>query len=557
MPMLDRTGRSMRQALENPFYYLDNFRQVLAWVGERHGDLLHDHERAFLDHFHQVPQAAQALLVRMVMRKGTLFRASKLRYAEIGCPMQASVALIEHGWVEINPTLDLAQLFGLLKKDELLRVCGGAANSGQRKSDLLQAMLDGAPQPKPFASWCEGLEDAAFALTIGDLGDRLRLMFFGNIHQDWSEFVLADLGIFRYEQVAFSPASRAFHARADVDAYLHLHHCRERFEAGEVVEAVLSDIPSTPYANEWLENRRGKLILSIARQCERNGDLPLALRLHAANCYRGARERAIRVLERCDQPEAAMQLALMAQAKPESEHEAQQLQRILPRLLRALGKPAARQVRAAQPERIDLSLPRPDGMSVEQAVRAHLGRSDAPVYYVENALINSLLGLLCWDAIFAPLPGAFFHPFHAGPADLTRPDFHARRAGLFDECLSKLGTDEYRVCIRRTFREKFGLQSHFVSWGLFDEALLELALACIPAEHLRAFFQRILEDVPNHRSGLPDLIQLWPGEQRYRMIEVKGPGDRLQDNQKRWIEFALRQQIPLAVCYVQWSEAAP
>ncbi len=41
----------MRQALENPFYYLDNFRQVLAWVGERHGDLLNDEERAFLDRF--------------------------------------------------------------------------------------------------------------------------------------------------------------------------------------------------------------------------------------------------------------------------------------------------------------------------------------------------------------------------------------------------------------------------------------------------------------------------------------------------------------------------
>ena len=547
----------MRQALENPFYYLDNFRQVLAWVGERHGDLLHDHERAFLDRFQQVPQASQALLVRMVMRKGTLFRASKLRYAEIGCPLQASVALIEHGWIEINPMLDLVQLSGLLKKDELLRVCGGAAINGQRKSDLLQAMLAEHPQPKPFASWCNGFEDAAFALTIGDLGDRLRLMFFGNIHQDWSEFVLADLGIFRYEQVAFSPASRAFHARAEVDAYLHLHRCRERFEAGEAVEAVLPDIPSTPYANDWLEHRRGKLLMSIARQCERNGDLPLALRLHAANRYPGARERAIRVLERCDQPEAAMRLALTAQAAPESEHEGQQLQRILPRLLRALGEPVARQVRGVQPERIDLILPKRQGMSVEQAVREHLSRSDAPVYYVENALINSLLGLLCWDAIFAPLPGAFFHPFHAGPADLTRPDFHARRAGLFAECLSKLGTDEYRDCIRRVFREKFGLQSHFVSWGLFDETLLEMALACIPADHLRAFFQRILQDVPNHRSGLPDLIQLWPGEQRYRMIEVKGPGDRLQDNQKRWIEFALVQRIPVAVCYVQWSEAAP
>ena len=545
----------MRQALENPFYYLDNFRQVLAWVGERHGDLLDEDERSFLDRFQQIPQASQALLVRMVMRKGALFRASKLRYAEIGCPIQASAALVEQGWIEPDPALDLIQLFGLLKKDELLRVFGTGLSS-QRKSDLLQALLAEHSQPKPFASWCEALGDTAFALTINDLCDRLRLMFFGNIHQDWSEFVLADLGIFRYEQVAFSAESRAFHARADVDAYLHLHRCRERFEAGEPVESVLTNVPRAPYANEWLENRRGKLLMGFARQCERVGDLSLALRLHAANGYPGARERAIRVLERCEQLEAALQLALVAEAAPESEHEAQQLQRILPRLRRALGGPASRRASIAQPQRIDLILPKLEAMSVERAVREHLTSCAAPVYYVENALINSLLGMLCWDAIFAPLPGAFFHPFHAAPADLARPDFHARRAGLFDECLSKLGTDEYRDCIRRVFREKFGLQSQFVSWGLFDDTLLGLALDCIPAKHLKAFFQRILLDVPNHRSGLPDLIQFWPDEQRYQLIEVKGPGDRLQDNQKRWIDFAQRHQVPIAVCYVQWAEAA-
>ena len=165
--------------------------------------------------------------------------------------------------------------------------------------------------------------------------------------------------------------------------------------------------------------------------------------------------------------------------------------------------------------------------------------------------------MLCWDAIFAPLPGAFFHPFHTAPADLARPDFYTRRASLFDECLAKLGTGEYRDCIRRVFREKFGIQSQFVSWGLFDEQLLEQALDCLSAAHLQASFQRILLDVPNHRSGLPDLIQFWPGEQRYRMIEVKGPGDRLQDNQKRWIDFALHHGMPIAVCYVQWAEDAP
>ncbi|MCJ0973589.1 VRR-NUC domain-containing protein [Pseudomonas sp. PS1] len=542
----------MRQALENPFYYLDNFRQVLAWVGERHGDLLNDEERAFLDRFPLVPQASQALLVRMVMRKGTLFRASKLRYAEIGCPLEAAPALLEHGWVEANPALDLTQLFALLKKDELQRIFGSTT---QRKADLFQALQLEHAQARPFASWCQGLDDQAFGLTIGELCDRVRLMFFGNIHQDWSEFVLADLGIFRYEQVPFSSASRVFHARADVDAYLHLHHCRERFEAGEPVEQVLTDVPTAPYANEWLENRRGKLLLALGRQCEREGDLSLALRLHADNRYPTARERAIRVLERCDQPEAALHLALSAQAAPESEHEAQQLQRILPRLKRSLGEAVARRVQARQPERLDLALPRPE-TSVEHAVREHLTRDEAPVYYVENALINSLLGLLCWHVIFAPVPGAFFHPFHAAPADLARSDFFTRRAELFRPCLDMLGTDEYRDCIRRVFRDKFGLQCQFVSWGLLDENLLELALHCIPAEHLRAFFQRILQDVPAHRSGLPDLIQFWPAERRYRLVEVKGPGDRLQDNQKRWIDFALQHQVPIAVCYVQWTENA-
>lgn len=38
------------------------------------------------------------------------------------------------------------------------------------------------------------------------------------------------------------------------------------------------------------------------------------------------------------------------------------------------------------------------------------------------------------------------------------------------------------------------------------------------------------------------------------MIEVKGPGDRLQDNQLRWLEFCGDHQMPVTVCYVRWAE---
>jgi hypothetical protein len=53
---------------------------------------------------------------------------------------------------------------------------------------------------------------------------------------------------------------------------------------------------------------------------------------------------------------------------------------------------------------------------------------------------------------------------------------------------------------------------------------------------------------------MPDLIQFWPQQKTYRMIEVKGPGDRLQDNQLRWLEFCHEHRMPIAVCYVQWAE---
>ena len=93
-------------------------------------------------------------------------------------------------------------------------------------------------------------------------------------------------------------------------------------------------------------------------------------------------------------------------------------------------------------------------------------------------------------------------------------------------------------------------------WDALTPELLDLALACIPATHLRRWCERILADVKANRSGFPDLIQFWPREGRYTMIEVKGPGDRLQDNQLRWIEYCAAHDMPVAVCYLQWEQAA-
>ena len=50
--------------LDDPFYYLLHFQEVLSWVASRHGDLLNDDELAFVSAFGALPWPARALLVR-------------------------------------------------------------------------------------------------------------------------------------------------------------------------------------------------------------------------------------------------------------------------------------------------------------------------------------------------------------------------------------------------------------------------------------------------------------------------------------------------------------
>ncbi|MCG2584210.1 VRR-NUC domain-containing protein [Massilia sp. TS11] len=545
----------MQATIDNPFYYLDNFHQVLDWIGARYADLLTPEESDFLVCFRALPQPAQALFVRMVMRKGEHFRASKLSYAEIGNTLDAARPLIGAGLLEQDPAIDLDTLFQLLGKPEIISIFGLNGHERQaRKADQLEALRSQYPDARRFSDWCRGSSDTVLRICVQALCDRLRLIFFGNAYQDWSEFVLSDLGIFKYERVEFSPASRGFRNRDDIDAYLAIQALKDRFFAGEDPADLLGQVPPPHPENEWLRSRREKLVFQIGQQLEKLQQWQAAYAAYAQTRYPGARARAVRVLEKDAQYGAAHRLLESALAAPESETEIQHLQRIAPRLQRKLGLQKSAKANARDADTLELCLPQPeDFWCVEETVRLHLHSDEAPAFYVENALINGLFGLLCWPAIFSAIPGAFFHPFHRGPVDLHSGDFHGRRAHLFEACFQQLDDGRYRDTILATFRDKHGTQSPFLIWDALNEALIDMALDCIPVEHLRKWFERMLFDLKANRTGFPDLIQFWPSEKRYRMVEVKGPGDRLQDNQLRWIAYCAEHAMPVTVCYLQWQ----
>src|SRR5690606_16527491 len=147
-----------------------NFRTALDWVGTRYADLLGAEEQAFMAGFAALPQPAQALLVRMVMRKGTLFRAGKLHYAEIGDIPAAMAALCAAGWVAADPDITLAELFAVLTRPELQQAFGERLPAG-RKAEQLAALEEDAPPPRPLSRWTPALNDSLYALTIMPLCD--------------------------------------------------------------------------------------------------------------------------------------------------------------------------------------------------------------------------------------------------------------------------------------------------------------------------------------------------------------------------------------------------
>ncbi|MFD1556566.1 VRR-NUC domain-containing protein [Paraburkholderia silviterrae] len=557
----------------DPFYYLANFERALASLDARCADLFDEAERRFVQGFGALPRASRALFVRMLMRKGPHFRASKLDYAEIGCPRAAAAPLVAAGWLEAAPVLALDALAALVTKAELqtlaarLAACtqpNGAAARATR-AETLETLQAAAPEARGWSAWFPGSADTVFHLVAAPLCERLRLMFFGNLRQDWSEFVLADLGVYRYEPVPLDSASRAFQQRADIDAYLTLRDCRESFDlAADAASAVtalgvaldtLDAIAPRTRHNDWLRSRYDRVRHAAGQAAERLGEPALAWRAYAHCGHPESRYRCVRVLEQLDRRDEALALAQAIAGAPANEEEAQRATRTLARLQRRRAT-AQTQTTPDTPGFASTELTLPEacaGLRVEEAARRTLECADAPVFYVENTLINSLFGLLCWPALFAPLPGAFFHPFQRGPADLHASDFVSRRAGLFAACLAEFETGTYRATIEQRFTQKYGIQSPYVAWPALDAALLALALDCFPAADLKLWFERLLREPGANRSGLPDLVRFWPRERRYELIEVKGPGDRLQDNQRRWLAYCAAHGLPVTVLQVRWA----
>ncbi len=549
----------------SPHYYLDNFQRLCDTVEGQYGDLLRAEETAFLEQFAAAPRQARCLFVRLVSRRGPLFRRGQLNYPELDKLNDAVTAALNHGLLYREEQPPVEWLLALLRKPELVAIYGEhLPSTGLRKPELLAALNAELTEAELLARWHDwrGPEDWLLGVEHVEVVALFRLLFFGNSWQELNEFVVSDLGIIRYHPYRLDRKYRLFTSRDDIDEVLALDALKAVFkdaavedDLGTVLAVARSlnkpaaDALDAPAAGAQSELLRDRLRNRVARQLERM-QAPREAEVLYANCRQPpARERRARLLTAQGQYAEALAVCESIRDAPWSENEVDFAARQLPSLKRKLGEAATPRPRDRF-EEDRLYLPR--SLPVELAAAQHYGEHWDSVYYVENLLINASFGLAFWEQIFSPVPGAFVHPFQSAPLDMYSRAFHAKRRESVDRRLAELERGDLPAELLKTFDTHHGVSNAWVGWRGLQRELLERALAIIPREHWLAIWRRLLFDPEANRNGCPDLLAL-DEQQGYCLIEVKGPGDALQLHQRRWLRFFQAQGIPARVAWVEWQ----
>ncbi|KIP06053.1 hypothetical protein PHLGIDRAFT_128521 [Phlebiopsis gigantea 11061_1 CR5-6] len=171
----------------------------------------------------------------------------------------------------------------------------------------------------------------------------------------------------------------------------------------------------------------------------------------------------------------------------------------------------------------------------------------------EGRVLTTLFSLLFFDIIFTPIPGAFETPYQVSPLDIGSDTFYLARRELIDARLARIAAgDALEIGLATWDRESAGKTWCVgLRWDLLTREDWEEILAYWEPAALALVCRTLAEDFVNRTSGVPDLF-LWHSEKKEcKFVEVKGPGDHLQENQKLWMEVFVRANAKVEVCHVE------
>ncbi|NWZ14235.1 FAN1 nuclease, partial [Agelaius phoeniceus] len=195
--------------------------------------------------------------------------------------------------------------------------------------------------------------------------------------------------------------------------------------------------------------------------------------------------------------------------------------------------------------------------SVEELALTHYRRNgfDQGIHG-EGSTFITLYGILMWDIIFMDdIPDVFRNSYQTSPLDLYTDSFYENRSAVIEARLQQLHTassETLAELVADVWTTQEGKAAALVNWGRFTSLQqVQSLVSCLGGAFLSGVFRRLSRDLRHCRGGLPDLLVWRSHSQHFKLVEVKGPKDRLSPKQMLWLSELHQLGAAVEVCHVQ------
>ncbi|KAL8196659.1 hypothetical protein R6Q57_024640 [Mikania cordata] len=591
--------------------YQQNFCLLLQEVLRTTPHVFTHDEKTFLEKFHSLSNDSQRLFIRLYTRKGPWFRTSNISYAEILDKQTAVKELSEAGYVCFTETTsdlhkdDLEGILNILSVGdlrELSSVTNKKCSHNPRKQEFISSLLSAYRDGSSSLLYKMVLEKTGSCIRVSSEADsliwRVERLFFCNGEQDLSAFLLVDLGIVKYPTYDCIITDQMFSSRNDLLSY------EEALEVAQIMDESLevddssmvlrciaisvSRISSNDakaiqfscFSASWVYSKVVLLGVSFLESERRYTDaIDLLKRLllnFAKDRRRGYWTLRLSIdLEHLGLVNESLSVAESGLDDPWVRAGSRiSLQR---RVLR-LGRPPRRWKVPSYSESVKRKIPevhvqgRPlncktgtksrfygeDGeqCGVEQLALEYYAGEDGGGWHgvhSESGIWLTVFGLLMWDVIFSDVPNVFLTRFQTSPLDLDTDYFYEARKSIMEQVLSKIQDGMAEEILITSWESHFGTSCRGVNWNRHLLSELRAVVTCIGSRCLTTICRHLAQDYRSWSSGMPDLL-LWRFHSDYsgeaKLVEVKGPRDRLSEQQRAWLLFFMDSGFNAEVCRV-------
>uniref|UniRef100_A0A5F7ZAM4 Fanconi-associated nuclease n=1 Tax=Macaca mulatta TaxID=9544 RepID=A0A5F7ZAM4_MACMU len=578
-------------------YYLRSFLVVLKTVLENEDDMMlfDEQEKGIVTQFYQLSVTGQKLYVRLFQRKLSWIKMTKLEYEEIASDLTPVIEELKNaGFLQTESELqELSEVLELLSAPELksLAKTFHLVNPNGQKQQLVDAFLKLAKQ-RSVCTWgknkpgigavilkrAKALAGQSIRICKGPRAVFSRILLLFSLTDSMededaacggqgqlSTVLLVNLGRMEFPTYTINRKTQIFQDRDDLIRYAAATH-------------MLSDISSAMANGNWEEAK--DLAQCAKRDWNRlknhpslrcHEDLPLFLRCFTVGwIYTRILSLFVEILQRLHMYEEAVREleSLLSQRIycPDSRGRwwdrlalnlHQHLKRLEPVTItgrlcpqRGMGKSVfvMEAGEAADPTTVLCS--------VEELALAHYRRSgfDQGIHG-EGSTFSTLCGLLLWDIIFMDgIPDVFRNACQAFPLDLCTDSFFASRRPALEARLQLIHdapAESLRAWVAATWQEQEGRVASLVSWDRFTSLQQAQDLvSCLGGPVLSGVCRRLAADFRHCRGGLPDLVVWNSQSHRFKLVEVKGPNDRLSHKQMIWLAELQKLGAEVEVCHV-------